>query len=743
MKSHHVSPVFAFGGQYAPVAKATAAPMEDWEKDLRQAADLGFSAFRIFVPWDRIETREGVRDFSQVDRALELAGSLGLKVMVNIGGVFSNLQGIYPPRWLIGRCQNPVPPHLREDACERTSSPRQLVCMDDPLYQAKALEFVEAAAARIAPHPAVHSWVVWNEPASPPCYCHHTVAAFRAWLREKYGGLAALNRAWSTEFPVDYGDWSEVGAPHGVGFLDGGYGPYLDYRNFLRNRFEALLGRIVAAVKKHDRLGRPTTVNMVTQDVFGEFVRPGVNPWKVGKILDVAGFSAYLNWSGDGCPPADRAAIFSRIRGCSRAPGGDWFVIETEAGPMYWVHGVKPQHTYTGDRLVRHWQSLAHGAKSILCWMYRSRVTDAQAGEFGMLAWDGAPTERAVATGEMSKVVNQNADLFLSRHAARGKVGIVCSDSTGLLYGTETFEAAGKPEFGNFWAESWKGAFKMLYDLRIPAEIVDGDAADAAGLGAYKALLLPFHVNLDAKLAAALAGYVKNGGLVIADFPFGFKDSSGRLLGRAPGQGLADVFGAWTNDALPLRPDMTAPIRTAGGLEIAPCEFRQDLHPEKDAEVVGTWADGRAAITAHRHGAGRAVLAGTMLFRGYYRNPQTGVPTRTLLRDLLHAAGVRPVAAVSGAPEAQLAGVEVCRLDTLDGKGAPVFIVLNYNRNNAVSLTVAPRDWDPPAGGLADLVSGGPVAAAAAGFALSLEPETVAVVAAAADAAQAKRRTDP
>ena len=52
-------------------------------------------------------------------------------------------------------------------------------------------------ARRYAGHPAVVMWHVSNEYGChvPACYCELSAAAFRVWLRERYGELGALNEA--------------------------------------------------------------------------------------------------------------------------------------------------------------------------------------------------------------------------------------------------------------------------------------------------------------------------------------------------------------------------------------------------------------------------------------------------------------------------------------------------------------------------------------------------------------------
>ena len=76
------------------------------------------------------------------------------------------------------------------------------MCLDHPGFRAEAGEFLTFIAGLLGPHPATLGYLLWNEPhlTSEVCYHPHTVAAFRAWLRGRYDGEAALNAAWGTGY---------------------------------------------------------------------------------------------------------------------------------------------------------------------------------------------------------------------------------------------------------------------------------------------------------------------------------------------------------------------------------------------------------------------------------------------------------------------------------------------------------------------------------------------------------------
>ena len=91
---------FFYGGSYVPLGLDKHIPMSEWEDGMREMKRLGINAFRAFAAWNRIERREGVPDFTELDRSMELAEKYGLRVLLNVGGLFNNIQGFRPPPWL-------------------------------------------------------------------------------------------------------------------------------------------------------------------------------------------------------------------------------------------------------------------------------------------------------------------------------------------------------------------------------------------------------------------------------------------------------------------------------------------------------------------------------------------------------------------------------------------------------------------------------------------------------------------
>jgi beta-galactosidase GanA len=708
--SKKVSVIFPFGGSYVPVAKSTEVSMDKWDEDIGNMRKLGFSLFRAFVAWDRIEKIEGARDYSMLDYAFELAEKHGVKVMLNLGGVFCNLVSIYPPWWLVHKydCQRLMPePYDRA----RPFGPRQEICMDDPVMREKGEGFLRETIKRYAASDTLHSWVVWNEPMlRRPCYCPHTQARFRDWLKKKYAGnIETLNAQWSTEFPVLYEDWSQIEPPAGTGFRQGGISTWLDWQYFQQDNLAGALGWINSLVKEYDQ--RPTTSNVMRFDLGDEAYETHTDIHKIGRNLDVLGYSQYTIY-GDCALPHVMSARLDRLRSASACR--DFYVIEAEAGRVSFGSAPSdnteaspgPVCTSDADRILRNWQAVGHGAKCWLGWKYRTRVADTQSGCYNMVAFDGSLPKRVKALGEMSTVLQKHAALFNERHVPQPEVAILAANSTCVWGKVEGHLFSDKKE-DSYWRRGWMGAHRLLREAGIGSDFLDDLDVRENALDKYKVLLIPFRPNLEQDIADRIAAFVKRGGVAIAESIFGYKSDFGRLYYHAPGCGLEKVFGYTTAD--PLAPDDASMkfSQKHGGGEIKNFIFQEVLAPLPDAEIAARYPSGGAAAVANTYGKGRTLMAGTFLFSQYEISRNEAV--RNLILSELKKAGVTPGYEISVKEKTfDMRDIEVCRLAKDGEAGGSIWVILNHTDKKArVSLSL------PESGvkGYAELQTGKTIAA--------------------------------
>lgn len=622
---------FPIGATYAPLAKATEVDIEQWPDDLRRMKELGLNTFRLFICWDRIEQQHGKRDFSRVDRAFELAEKNGLNVIGNVGGTFANLQAIYPPRWLVYDLGCTL---LKPDP----SSPEQLhfnrfkLCYDDPAYQREAKNFIQEAVARYKKHPRLIAWSGWNEPRLSECFCRKTVDAYRQWLSKKYETLDALAQAWSTEFPVYYRTWEDVFPQPQANFESGGYIPFLDWRAFLAQNRTDKFHMVRDWIKEADA-ATPVISHMCgpyDADIFGREDILGTSVYTIHAQRKIGDFAPYEFTFRQNAP------LMSEGRRKERNDPEGFWVVETEAGPVTWVHDLSPRSYSPRQMNARDVYLIANGARALLRWLYRSRISDAQAGEFNLVGWDGRITERAAEFGKLAGFLNQHADIFL--HHTAQKSGVLILDSRD----NDTMAAC--EGYGHRYNNGLLYLYNALLHVGVRGEMCNARQIMSGILDGAKVLFVPFRPHVSPEMARVFRQFVEGGGTLIAESPFAIKDTRGIHYEITPGR-LTDVFGVQVYDMEQLQE------KDCGG--IPAFDFRAKMEA-KEGTVEGTFANGDPAIITHHYGKGRTVLYGSLLAEAYQiERPffsetankkvlthEEGAPFRQELLKRLHAAGV-------------------------------------------------------------------------------------------------------
>ena len=668
---------FPFGVSYAPYAKSKDLPMSEWERDFQTMKQLNLNTLRGFVAWDRIEISDGVYDDTKLDYLFELAERFGMDIILNVGGAFSNLCGIYPPHWLglSGECTEVV-------KLDHSSfyGPRRFLCMDDPVYQQRAFHFIERIVRRYKDHPRLAAWSVWNEPLiGHVCCCRHTMNLFHGYLKKKYhNNLEELNRGWGTEFPISYRSWEEIEPGIEAGF-GGGYTACLDWKNFIEEKITNMVRTENKLIKSLDPV-HPTTINIVTHAETDRFYRNNLHA--LAQSVDIAGYSHYLLDD----KPYQAAMSLDRLRCATLADRGQFNILETEAGSHQYLH---PWLQASGEgecRIKNHWQSVAHGARMILLWKFSGRISDKQTDEYNLTAWDGSITDRARRNAVCAENLNSIADL-LSERELHAEIAIFTPHATRMYVEMDT----GTSFLMDRYTQSIEGAYKYFWDRNLPVDFLcEQDLTDGRLKNSrYRFLVIPFGVVIDPESANSIDSFVRNGGVVFADCGCGMQTMECCNQRRAPGYGLAALFGGYFNDLLSRLGHPREKV-LFGETELPVTDAFAYLYPDSDTEILGRFVHGEAALTGHRAGKGYAVLCGISPFQSYCRNQTAGIPE--LMNFLLEKAGVKPAFEFrNDSPEAE---VEVCELSLAEKSAPRCFVVINH-RDEACSGVFVPLGHVP------------------------------------------------
>lgn len=280
------------GKARAPMMEPGARQKKDvWRRDLEQIRSLGFNTIRAWIDWSTGEPEEGRYDFQTLDVLTELAGALGMKVLVQ---VYMDSA----PAW-VGR-KHPDSLFVSSGglAVKPESSPGY--CLDHPEVRDADLRFYRALAEHLSRTPAFLGFDLWSEPhvinwANPTyipnpefCFCPNTVRRYRTWLQKKYDSLDALNAAWYRR----YASWDEVEPNRMSTILS--YKDYIDWKAFIVDKLgEDLHDRYQAAKR-----GAPDRFATSHAAGVGLFASPHwwegqSDDWTMARQVDYYGTSFY------------------------------------------------------------------------------------------------------------------------------------------------------------------------------------------------------------------------------------------------------------------------------------------------------------------------------------------------------------------------------------------------------------------------------------------------------------------
>lgn len=198
---------------------------DKWDQILESVKDMGFNMISIYIPWEIHEVEKGVFDFSgnkDIDAFLTLCEEKDFRVIVRPGPqINSELTWFgYPKRILENeRLQMR---NAKGGRTVLTQVPKPIPAVNyaaDEFYEETALWYdaiCEILARHCYPKGGIVASQVDNEMAYFFCinayaadYSEESLAQYRTFLLDKYGDLAAINKAYGTSYASE----GEIDAP--------------------------------------------------------------------------------------------------------------------------------------------------------------------------------------------------------------------------------------------------------------------------------------------------------------------------------------------------------------------------------------------------------------------------------------------------------------------------------------------------------------------------------------------------
>jgi beta-galactosidase len=495
----------------------------EMKKDMDLLKKNGFNLVKLQENWALDEPLEGFYDFTKYEELISYAARLEM-------GVYLGLTCEQAPNWLwfkhpgcrmVGRNGLPIA-YQAQATLPADGKPGP--CYDHPGAMADQLRFIKKLVEVLGPYENIVVWNTWQEigywseslGGQPVCYCENTLGHFQRWLRERYGNLDNLNRAWNSR----YLDWGYVlpDRLHGRVCLPND----IDWKYFMDNvQIGHVLSCRAQVIRETDPLQRPVFAHK------GAPVIGSGTDWTYARTQDFVGSSCYPAWgSGQGWDDVKQTPVISRedslaaemwdgvalkydyIRSCNRRDAPIW-AAEFQGGPVStgFHYGRIPS-----QEDIRRWMltAVGSGVTAISFWVTRAEICAAEMNGFSLLDSEGDTTHRLEEAGRVGQALNRHADLFAEPSWGGASTAILVNEWNYQL-------CMSMAQGGDNLPYSLRGWYKMFWDAGIPVDFLEVSGLDEEQVKEYKAIVLPFPLSISEEIASKLEQYVQQGGNLISE----------------------------------------------------------------------------------------------------------------------------------------------------------------------------------------------------------------------------------
>lgn len=463
-------------------------PESSWPEQAKAMRELGIGLVRIGeFAWSRIEPRHDRFAWEWLDRALDTLAAADLNVVLGTPTAC-------PPNWLVDQHPEVLP--RAANGTVRGFGSRRHYGFSSTVYREHCQRIVAELLDRYADRPEIVGWQIDNEYG-----CHDTTLSFGSevqrrfqdWLRQRYGDIESLNRAWGTVFwSQEYGAFRSVPLPVNT-VTEANPAHALALRRFASDEVQGFQRIQTELIRK--RVGRNA---WLTHNFMGNFT--DFDHFDIAEDLDLASWDSYpLGFLDQSCFDETTKARYRQTghpdwaafhhdlyRGVGR---GRFGVMEQQPGPVNWAaHNASP---LPGMVRLWAWEAIAHGAEFVAFFRWQQ----APFAQEQMHAALNLPSGEPAAVQEEIRRLAAELDTFESMGTTSADVALVFDYASCWM-------ADIQPQSANY------SAFRQAFDyysaarqLGLDVDIVSIDD----DLNDYRLIMLPSLLSLEETGVRALA----------------------------------------------------------------------------------------------------------------------------------------------------------------------------------------------------------------------------------------------
>lgn len=583
-----------------------------WDRDLKQISELGFEFVHYAeFAWAQLEPKEGVYNFAWLDKAVELAGKNGLKVIMCTSTAT-------PPVWLIRKYPDVLIEH--EDGTKMDHGARQHPSFSNNYYREYSLIMIEKLAERYGNDERIMGWQLDNEPRPAYDYGKDAHQRFRDWLRRRYTSIDELNKAWGTAFWSQvYSDFSEINIPKLSQMFMNSH-QILDYKRFATEETVSFLDEQTITIRKYADPGQWITTNYIPEYSDGHL--------RKSDELDFHSYTRYMVFGenyGVG-PKGYRLGPVERIAKANdffRPIDGTYGVMELQPGQVNW--GKTNPQPLPGAVHLWLWHVFAGGSKFTCTYRYRQPIYGTELYHYGIVGSDGVTPTRGGL--EFARFIEEIAILRKRYNAEAKNPEAYEKRRTAILYNHENAWEMQRNRQTTEWdtEKHIDKYYNALKNFGAPVDFID----ERNDFSAYNVIVVPAYQMIDEALVKRWKEYVENGGNLVLTCRTGHKTRNGQLFEAPFAAPIHLLIGAgidFYDLLLPHAPDNIS----FDGNKYAWTSWGEILVPDEGTETWATYEgdfyEGSPAITFRKSGKGTVTYIGV--------DSQSGEMEKSLLKKL-------------------------------------------------------------------------------------------------------------
>lgn len=568
---------------------------EHWDKSLwKSDADLmsktGVKIVRLAeFSWCALEPEDGVYDFAWLDEAIDLFKERQMEVVLCT-------PTSCPPLWFYEKYPEAI--QTGSDGHKIATGIRGHRCYNNPDLILYSKRIIEEMTKHYADNKTVVAWQIDNELEANFCFCKHCVDKYHNWLKDKYGDIDSINKAYGNNvWSGAYSSWEQIKPPLGTypkAWLNPAY--MLDCSRYASDSMIEYV-KIQEEIIRKNCPDKQITTNMWFCENLPDF-------YKEFKTLD---FVSYDNYPTSKIPK-NSEELYSHnfhldfVRGIKKKKF--WIMEQLSGGMGCWM---PMQHTPRPGMIKGYsLQAFAHGADTVLHFRWRSAVSGAEMYWHGLIDHSNVPGRRFEEFAQLCQTAEELEKI--ADTDIKSKVAILYSPDDEYAFKIQ-------PQTdGFYYLEQLMLIYQGFAKYGVNIDIISQEE----DLSKYQIVVAPQMYITNDLVVKSLYSFAQKGGTVVLTNRSGVKDGNNNCIMELLPTVYKDLAGAHVEEYDPMGYDKLA---VKFGENTYSCTRWCDVLVADEASVVAQYESTtdekcyfaeKPAITKNKYGDGNVYYIGTV-----------------------------------------------------------------------------------------------------------------------------------